>query len=284
MPFFSLVVSTKGRSHELRTLLESLARQSFLDFEFLLIDQNAGNELEGLAKEDWGFEVTRIRRPFEQGLSRGRNVGLRASSGEYVCFPDDDCWYGSEFLAFGAKQIALTGADVLTGRAANEEGQSINGRFAAAATWVTSPLQVWTTQIEWVAFFRRSLLLQLDGYDEDVGIGASTPWQACEGQEVVLRALSVGAKCYYDPALTGQHAEIVVDQPSASARRKALGYARGMGYVLRKHRFGSPAVLYWVLRPLVRSGLMLALFKPTDARYYVTVAIGRLEGALGRPS
>ena len=169
------------------------------------------------------FPITRLERPAEQGLSRGRNVGWRAASGEYVCFPDDDCWYDPDFLEYSARQLAETGADVLTGRAAKEDGTSINGRFAPKAIWVTAAHQVWTTQIEWVAFFRRSLLVQLGGYDEDVGIGALTPWQACEGQDIVLRALELGARCYYDPSLTGRHAEIVLDRPSASTRKKSSG-------------------------------------------------------------
>ena len=284
MPFFSLVVSTRGRSHELRTLFDSLSRQSFRDFELVLVDQNGHDELRALVDQGWSFPITRLERPREQGLSRGRNVGWRASAGDYVCFPDDDCWYDGNFLECGARQLAATSADVLTGRAAKEDGTSINGRYAPNATWVTAARQVWTTQIEWVAFFRRSLLVQLGGYDEDVGIGAHTPWQACEGQDIVLRALEIGARCYYDPSLTGRHAEIVVDRPSATARKKALGYARGMGYVLRKHHLGVLAALYWVSRPLVRVGLSLALLKPTDARYYVVVALGRLEGAMGRPS
>ena len=284
VPFFSLVVSTRGRSHELRTLFDSLSRQTFRDFELVLVDQNGHNELSALVDQGWGFPVKRLERPAEQGLSRGRNVGWRAASGEYVCFPDDDCWYDPDFLEYSARQLAETGADVLTGRAAKEDGTSINGRFAHNAIWVTAAHQVWTTQIEWVAFFRRSLLVQLGGYDEDVGIGALTPWQACEGQDIVLRALELGARCYYDPSLTGRHAEIVLDRPSASTRKKALGYARGMGHVLRKHRFGIVAVLYWICRPLTRAGLSLAMLKPVDARYYVVIALGRLEGAVGRPS
>ena len=283
MPRLSLVVSTKGRFLELKTLLASLAQQSYRDFQVVIVDQNPHNELEILREHDWGFPLKRVARPLDRGLSRGRNVGLQAACGDYVCFPDDDCWYDRDFLAVAVDRLAATNADVLTGRAAREDGQSINGRFATAPLWVTVPHQVWTTQIEWVAFFRRSLLIRLGGYDEELGIGADTPWQACEGQDIVLRALAVGARCYYDPSLIGRHAEIVIDRPGSTATQKALGYARGMGYVIRKHRLGLPSALYWVARPFARAGMMLARLKPADARYYAIIALGRLEGALGRP-
>ena len=280
MPFFSLVISTMGRSRELKTLFGSLARQSFSDFEVVLVDQNDNDDLETLTKQDWGFPLTRIACPQDQGLSKGRNVGWRAAGGVFICFPDDDCWYDGDFLASAYSLLSRTKAEVLTGRAAKEDGRDLNGRFSKKPMWVTKPRQVWMTQIEWVAFFKHSLLLQLGGYDEKVGIGASTPWQACEGQEIVLRALEADTKCYYDPALVGRHAEIVDDKPDARARQKALGYARGMGYVLRKHHLGALAVLYWVARPLLRSALMLILCKPGNSRFYASVALGRFEGAL----
>ena len=36
----SLITATYGRTEEVRTLLGSLARQSYKDFEFILVDQN----------------------------------------------------------------------------------------------------------------------------------------------------------------------------------------------------------------------------------------------------
>ena len=281
MPLFSLVVSTKGRTQELKPLLASLQEQTLRDFELLVVDQNAGRELEALLEQPWGFPVTRLSRHEERGLSRGRNVGWRAAEGEFVCFPDDDCWYDPGFLAYAAERLSMTRSDVLTGRAAAADGRSINGRFETVAQRVTRRGKVWTTQIEWVAFFRRSLLAQLGGYDEEVGIGAASPWQACEGQEIVLRALEVGAVCCYDPALVGRHAEVKVERPDAQAMRKARAYGRGMGHVLRLHRFGAGAAAYWALRPLLRAGLMLVQLRPRDARYYAEVALGRLEGAIG---
>ena len=282
MPFFSLVVSTKGRTHELATLLASLQAQTCRDFEVLVVDQNDGSELLALLGRDWGFPLVRLPRPRERGLSRGRNVGWRAASGTFVCFPDDDCWYDPGFLTYAARRLNLTQADVLTGRAAAPDGRSINGRFEEEAQRVSRRERVWTTQIEWVAFFRRTLLERLKGYDDEVGVGASSPWQACEGQEIVLRALESGAACFYDPDLVGRHAEMVVDQPDRSTIRKARAYGRGMDHVLRKHRFGVVAGTYWTIRPLLRAVLLLVRMRPADARYYAAVALGRFEGAVGR--
>jgi len=281
MPLFSLVVSTKGRVGELETLLASLKAQSFQDFDVLVVDQNGDARLEAMLAKDWGFPLRRLHRPGDSGLSRGRNVGWRESDAEFVLFPDDDCWYPSRFLAYAAQRLAEMRADVLTGRAADQQGRSINGRFETRTQKVVRN-RVWTTQIEWVAVFRRALLARLDGYDPGLGVGAATPWQACEGQDLVLRALTAGAACWYDPDLFGHHAELETAQPDTAMIRKGRAYGRGMGYVLRQHGWGWGVRLYWVARPLARAALSLLRGHRPAARYAQQVAIGRLEGALGR--
>jgi len=281
MPLFSLVVSTKGRAKELETLLVSLKAQSFRDFDVLVVDQNPDERLQAALAEDWGFPLRRLHRPSNSGASRGRNVGWRESGAEFILFPDDDCWYPAGFLAYAAQRLAETGADVLSGRAADAQGRSINGRFETLAQRVGRN-RVWTTQIEWVAVFRRSLLQTLDGYDPDLGVGSATPWQACEAQDIVLRALKAGAVCWYDPDLFGHHAELETVHPDAAMIRKGRAYGRGMGYVLRQHGWGWGARLYWVARPAARSALNLLRRNLPAAHYAQQAALGRLEGALGR--
>jgi glycosyltransferase involved in cell wall biosynthesis len=281
MPFFSLVVSTKGRTRELEPLLASLKAQSFRDFDVVVVDQNPDDRLEPLLARDWGFALRRLHRPDDSGLSRGRNVGWRDSGGVFVLFPDDDCWYPPAFLAYAAQRLEETGADVLTGRAADLDGRSINGRFEPRGRRVDRA-RVWTTQIEWVAVFRRTLLQALDGYDPDIGVGAATPWQACEGQDIVLRALKMGAACWYDPDLFGHHAELETANPDAAMIAKGRAYGRGMGYVLRRHGWSWAARLYWVARPAARAAISVGRRNLPAARYFQQVATGRLEGALGR--
>jgi glycosyltransferase involved in cell wall biosynthesis len=281
MPLFSLVVSTKGRVQALERLLLSLTVQSLRDFDVLVVDQNPDARLEALLAKDWGLALRRLHRPGDSGLSRGRNVGWRESDAEFVLFPDDDCWYPPGFLAYAAGRLSATGADILTGRAADEQGRSINGRFETRAQRVDRAC-VWTTQIEWVALFRRALLQALDGYDPGLGVGAATPWQACEGQDIVLRALKAGAVCWYDPYLFGHHEELQTTHPDAATILKGRAYGRGMGYVLRRHGFGWGARLYWIARPTIRAALSLLRRNQAATRYASQVAVGRFEGALGR--
>ena len=141
---------------------------------------------------------------------------------------------------------------------------------------------MWTTSIEWVAIFERGQLEKLGGFDEDIGIGALTPWQSCESQDILIRAMEVGARIVYDPKLFGHHAELETRRPNSGQLKKGRAYARGMGWVLRKHGASWWERLYWVARPAVRAGLSLLLARFREAAYQCEVALGRIEGARGR--
>ena len=280
-PELSLVVATRGRTGELERLLRSLAVQSWRDFDVTVVDQNAEGILDAILATDWPFSVQHIRTPAARGACRARNVGWRATHGKLVLFPDDDCWYPPDFLAAGVERMFLSEAQVVTGRAADSAGRSINGRFEAWACRVT-PANVWTTSIEWVVFFQRNVLEVLGGFDQNIGIGADSPWQSCESQDIVLRAMGADFKCVYDPQIFGHHAELNVMEPDAAQIAKGRAYARGMGWVMRKHQVSWLKRLYWSARPLIKSLYNAAQGRRRAAHYNSEVAIGRWEGSRGR--
>ena len=277
----SLVITTLGRTTQLFRLFDSVARQSFTDFEVIVVDQNVDDRLGELFSREWPFQLTRIRMPVQRGVSLGRNIGWQACTGTLIVFPDDDCWYPPSFLASGIQRLSETGADILTGRAADETGRSINGRYAAAPHEINKA-NVWISGIEWSMIFKKNVLETVGGFDERIGIGASTPWQSCEGQDLILRALAKGFKCYFDPSFFGHHEELNVVAPDRAMNLKGRAYGRGLGYVLRTHDYSKLIAAVWVIRPLARAGLNLFRGNFKSLRYLLNVSLGRLEGALGR--
>ena len=277
----SLVVSTLGRQGQLARLFTSLADQTMSDFEVLVVDQNEDDALLDILNRNWPFIVRRIHTPGERGASRGRNRGWPQAQGQTVLFPDDDCCYPTNFFERALAVLDLRNVDILCGRAADTEGRSINGRYESEATAITKR-NVFTTQIEWVVFFRKRALEAVGGYDEDIGVGAATPWGACEGQDIVLRALQIGLAAYFDPTLYGYHHELDVITPDATMRAKGRAYARGFGYVLSKHNFGPQHAAYWVGRAAFNLGRALLKGDLRQAPYYANVALGRIEGYVRR--
>ena len=280
-PIVSLVVSTKGRQHQLLQLLASLDRQTFKDFELIIVDQNAKQLAAGPLKKRRKFPVRHIHTPSEQGLSRGRNRGIAAARGEVLLFPDDDCWYPEPFIERGLEVMRERNLDALTGRPTNEKGEPIQGRFETEAQWITRA-NVWTTQIEWAAFWRRELLIALAGYDEVIGVGAPSPWQSAEGQDLMLRALKTGARCWYDPSINAHDAGVDRRHADSATIAKARAYGRGMGYVLRKQRLGLGTSFYLFSRAI--GGAIVAAFTGHQrlAKFHAATALGRLEGVMGR--
>jgi glycosyltransferase involved in cell wall biosynthesis len=276
----SLVVATLGRTVELEKLFKSLADQDRSDFEVIVVDQNTDDRLVPLCAALWPFAVRRIQTPTARGLSRARNAGLKVARGELLLFPDDDCWYPRSFLSRGIELMAAAEVDVLTGRAADEAGNDINGKYANVPHTITRA-NVWISGIEWVMLFKSAALAAVNGFDDDVGVGASTPWQACEGQDILLRALEKGLKCRFDPALFGHHPRFDDISPKAM-QAKGRSYGRGLGYVLRVHRYGLVSAANWIGRPVISLMLSGVTGDFERCKYLFNVALGRLEGYLRR--
>lgn len=274
----SLVVPTLGRTATFPKLLDSLAQQTLQDFELIVADQNPDDRLVDILRQDrWPFPIHHVRTPGAFGISRARNAGLKVATGEYILFPDDDCWYPTWFLQKAVQLFKERTCAAVTGRAADLDGRSINGRYQTEAGWIDRR-NIWITQIEWVVAFRRDVLVALGGYDESIGVGAGTPWGASEGQDVMLRLLAAGHRAYFDPSLYGHHPELDVFTPTADMTRKGRSYARGMGYVLRQHGFNALIAAYWMVRPAVGAALNLLRGRVRRSVYQWNIAVGRFEG------
>lgn len=271
------VIATKGRVAELRVLLASLAGQTKPLAEILVVDQNDHEELKAVMAEFPHLPLRWLHRPDLRGANASRNVGWAQVSADLVFFPDDDCWYPCDFVERACVVQATTGADIVSGRAADPAGRTINGRFLEAPSWVSRET-AWTTQIEWVFLIRTGVLRAVGGFDERIGPGAGTPWGSCEVQDLSLRAMAGGFRQFYDPDVYGHHDEFLVEPGAGNVIAKGGHYARGFGFVLAKHGYSPLTAAKWVMRPALRGCLELARCDVFKARYSLSVAKGRLLG------
>ncbi|MEO0959478.1 MAG: glycosyltransferase [Pseudomonadota bacterium] len=280
-PTVSMIVTTLGRGAPITLLLRTLAVQTHLPLEVIFVDQNETAAMVGDAiAGEWPFDLRHIHAPGVRGASRGRNHGLPAVRGDILIFPDDDCWYPADFVA---KSVAILegGYDFACGRAADENGRSINGRFEAEAMEVTHGV-VWTTSIEWMQVVRTSAFRALGGFDEDIGIGAHTPWRACEAQELVFRLIQNGYRGFYSPDLIGHHEELDTEEPDLPMRRKMRSYGRGMGFVLGMHDRHPATAAFWIARSTAGACLAFAKLRFARALMLFHVTLGRIEGRIGK--
>ena len=275
---FSLVVSTFNRTAELKRLMASLLDQEFKDFEIVIVDQNVDDRIVPVMEPYQSqLNVIRVHTPSRRGISAARNDGWRRTQGDVILFPDDDCWYPSWFLQKGHELLEETGAAFVSGRIADETGRSINGRFASSAQ-VINRRSIWSTHSEAASFVRRELLERMNGFDEELGVGGPTKWQAAEGADLILNSLECGCICYYDPSLYLFHQEFDVDDPAAEMEKKGRAYGRGMGFVMRRHGYGVAKLMYWAARPLVTAVISGMTGRFPRAHYAFNVSLGRIEG------
>lgn len=271
------IVATLGRSDELKPLLSSLASQTHVPDEVIIVDQNGDDRLAPiLASFEQKLPVKHLHLPTLRGVNNARNEGLSHASSDVVIFPDDDCWYPDDFIEHGLQIMKEQSAEIVSGRAADKQGNDVNGNFQPFASWVDRQ-NIWQTQIEWVVFAKRSLLNSIQGYDPNLGVGAY--YGSCEGQDVSLRAIASGARQYYDPSLYGFHKPF--DRGSFSNEAlyaKARTYGRGMGYVQRIHNYSNRSAATWVAKSLARLAIAVAKLDFRDAGYYWNTAMGRFEG------
>lgn len=83
----SIIITTHNRPRLLSRAVES-ARLSGRDPEIVVVDDASTDETGELCRSLHGIRYVRGER--NQGVARARNVGLRASSGEFISFLDDD--------------------------------------------------------------------------------------------------------------------------------------------------------------------------------------------------
>lgn len=273
----SLIVATVERVEEVRVLLQSLTLQRETDFEVIIVDQNADGRLDALIGHYSCAMPIKHLRTVSAGVCRARNLGCRQASGEWLVFPDDDCWYPADFLEKARGLIERHGCDFYSGRPTNAAGETIMGTFAPSSGPIVRA-NVWTTLIEWMLVVRKPTFEAVGGFDELLGPGARTPWGAYEIQDLVLKCLKVGARGFYDPTFIGHHPDDRSDQTSPQAMEKMRRYSAGIGYVMRKHGYSSAEFLPRLMRPLVGIGVHALAGRTAMARRSSQIFLGRLSG------
>ena len=264
MPF-SLIITTRGRTSELERVLQSLQAQTRQDFEIIISDQNPDDRVDALLKNAGGDGRLRLVKS-SPGASRGRNAGLDRATGEILCFPDDDCTYPPMLLeklaAFFARHPEY---GFLCGRSVTDEGEDAAARHARSASPVHRE-SIHGQCIEFAFFIRRSSLGSLR-FDENMGVGATTPWHSDEGPDLALRLMENGVAGYYDPQVAVWHPR-PVSRYDEKAIDRSYRYACGTGYFLRKHHYPASHVAWLLAKALAGAVLGGVTGNGGKARFY----------------
>lgn len=98
MPFFSIIIPVYNGEEYISETLDSLINQSMPDFEAIIVDDGSTDAsasiCEQYAKKDPRFKLIKSVRGGKPSIAR--NIGIRESTGKFICFLDsDDLWLES---------------------------------------------------------------------------------------------------------------------------------------------------------------------------------------------
>ncbi|MBT1072530.1 glycosyltransferase family 2 protein [Pelotalea chapellei] len=93
-PFFSVVISTYNRAKKLQRALDSLANQTFQNFEVLICDDGSTDDTaKVVSAAAERINVRHLWEPNWGGPAKPRNNGIKAAQGVWICFLDSDDWW-----------------------------------------------------------------------------------------------------------------------------------------------------------------------------------------------
>ncbi|MCR5725514.1 MAG: glycosyltransferase [Treponema sp.] len=98
-PKISIIVPVYKVEHYLRRCLDSIASQTFTDWECILIDDGSPDKSGVICDEYAGRDGRfRVIHQENKGVSAARNAGLDAARGEWIGFADSDDWCEKEYI------------------------------------------------------------------------------------------------------------------------------------------------------------------------------------------
>ncbi|VTT88144.1 probable glycosyl transferase [Halorubrum sp. DM2] len=175
-PLVSAVVITCDRPEKLVGALASLRRQTYPNLELVVVD-GSREPVESLVRRCAGDLPVTYRRDDGEGPGAARNLGIRATNGEYVAFlDDDDRWLPEkterQVAAFDPGVVA-----VYTGQFAVRDGERVGGRTSSLSGDVTEELlRGAACGPTSTVMVRRSAIDAVGGFDEELPIWEDREW------------------------------------------------------------------------------------------------------------
>jgi glycosyltransferase involved in cell wall biosynthesis len=102
----SVIITTHKRPEKLKKAIQSVINQTYRDWELIIVDDNSKDATEKTVLSFKDIRIKYLRRTRNFGCdTQPKNDGIKASTGEYIAFLDDDNEYRPEHLAILLKEL-----------------------------------------------------------------------------------------------------------------------------------------------------------------------------------
>ena len=207
-----MVIVTWNRRDFLRACLASLARQTGVEFETIVVDNGSEDGSADMAEAEFGARV--IRNAGNRGFCAANNQGIAAARGEFVALLNNDAEAEPGWLAAldrarrRAPEVGMAASKILVwedprridkaGHLIYPDGQN-KGRGSGALDTGQFDRE---EEVLWpdgcAALYRKQMLDEIGGFDEDF-------FAYGDDAELGLRARIAGWKCIYTPEAVVRH-------------------------------------------------------------------------------
>ena len=165
-PRFSVVICTYNGSRTIAECLSHVVQIDYPNWEVIVVDDGSTDHTAKLVE---GFDVRLIRAP-HAGLSAARNTGMRAASGEYVAYIDDDAYPTKDWLRYLALKFLSSSHSGIAGPNLSPPGDGATAQCIDNAPGNPTIVLLSDDEAEHLPgcnmAFRRECLLAIDGFDE----------------------------------------------------------------------------------------------------------------------
>jgi glycosyltransferase involved in cell wall biosynthesis len=124
----SVIMLTYNREQYVRNMIEDILGQTYIDFEYIIIDNGStdasGKIADEYARNDKRIKVIHLNE--SKSIGYARNLGLKKSIGEYIAYVDDDDRVEPDFLKFLMSLIEEHNADISMCGATEGDGTTRN--------------------------------------------------------------------------------------------------------------------------------------------------------------
>jgi len=199
VPSFSVIVCSYNGSRTIGETLAHIERLSYPNFELIVVDDGSTDTTAEIAAR---FPCVRLISVPNGGLSRARNIGMEAATGEYLAYIDDDAFPDLDWLAHLAENYRKGGYAAAGGPNMPPPGDGFIAECVGNAPG--GPLHVMLTDTEAEHIpgcnfsVRRESLAAIGGFDPRYRI-------AGDDVDVCWRLLDKGWQIGFSPAAVVWH-------------------------------------------------------------------------------
>lgn len=192
----SVVMPTRDRGRLTRAAIESVQRQTWTDWELIVVDDGSEDDTALIAEVLAGRDPRiRVIRADARGSSAARNAALAQVRGDFVAFLDSDNRWEPDFLAGMLEHLAGARAGFGTVRAVVGEGPRFRPSDVSYENLLLRPVMDLNAVI-----VRSEVAASVGSFDESLPRGADYDWLirlARDGRPVYLPVVAMSVDLHH---------------------------------------------------------------------------------------